>query len=514
MGRGPSCYYRLLLFLLLLADYLGLSRAAEDHQQQQPPAAALHGSVVSEGYDDQDDQQQQQQQEAYDWDLVIVIPSHITEFSRRCAVRDGWARQLRGHEQNNRAGLRTIKLVFTVGAHYPGNSTRDTAMAEMKQFGDMMQLPQWFEDRYDALGTKVRLSFQRVVDKLGRFRLLLKADTDSFIHVDRLLDFIDQHDMWNKQRVYAGSFRHAPVMWEPENKDHKWFDGKFTQMTGLTQYPWNAQGGGYVISYDLAKYLAHPPLQLKSWTHEDVGVGAWLMSLDHERIDMPVSYAEPECGCGAECWSGPSIPEPVIDHYVPEYLQRWRQRRYEIFGDSCWTPGKDDALPSDLIVGDKKGYPPTIMGVLKHRYYFTPLMAYGDDALVDDHYDTRSGICGIDFSWDFAANTSTTLAGGDQDFLSRADAAITRLTSNELGMMVCRGSDGYLYDQLECAASTHDLVSDDDDDDWKPLTDRLEPGAGVSSAGLLRRPPYSIRHHPVSVQGAWKIPSVWREALS
>ncbi|KAF4728140.1 DnaJ (Hsp40), sub C, member 2, partial [Perkinsus olseni] len=109
----------------------------------------------------------QQQQQAYDWDLVIVIPSHITEFSRRCAVRDGWARQLRDHEQNNRAGLRTIKLVFTVGAHHPDNSTRDTAIAEMKQFDDIITLPLGFVDRYDALGTKVRLSYGEVVDKLG-----------------------------------------------------------------------------------------------------------------------------------------------------------------------------------------------------------------------------------------------------------------------------------------------------------------------------------------------------------
>ncbi|EER13204.1 hypothetical protein Pmar_PMAR019035, partial [Perkinsus marinus ATCC 50983] len=68
---------------------------------------------------------------------------------------------------NNRAGQRSIKLLFTVGAHYPDNSTRDTAMAEMKQFGDIIQLPEWFEDRYDALGTKVRLSFQRAVDLFG-----------------------------------------------------------------------------------------------------------------------------------------------------------------------------------------------------------------------------------------------------------------------------------------------------------------------------------------------------------
>ncbi|KAF4726583.1 DnaJ (Hsp40), sub C, member 2, partial [Perkinsus olseni] len=154
MRRSPSCYYRLLLFLLLLAEHhLALSRAAEDHRQ--PPAAALHGSLISEGYDVHDEQQQQQ---AYDWDLVIVIPSHITEFSRRCAVRDGWARQLRDHEQS-------LPLVHITPIIPLGITT--AIRAEMKQFDDIITLPLGFVDRYDALGTKVRLSYGEVVDKLG-----------------------------------------------------------------------------------------------------------------------------------------------------------------------------------------------------------------------------------------------------------------------------------------------------------------------------------------------------------
>ncbi|EER01619.1 hypothetical protein Pmar_PMAR002613 [Perkinsus marinus ATCC 50983] len=328
--RLVGCHSRLFLLLLILTN---LCVAVQEQQQQ----STFEGNTILKGDGGQ----------AYDWDLVIVIPSHITEFSRRCAVRDGWARQLRGHEQNNRAGLRSIKLLFTVGAHYPDNSTRDTAMAEMKQFDDIITLPSDFVDRYDALGTKVRLSFREAVDRLGRFRLVLKADTDSYVHVEKLLDFFDKENMWNGDPVYAGSFRHAPVMWEPEDKDHKWFDGEFTKMTGLTQYPWNAQGGGYVISYDLAKYLAHPPLELKSWTHEDVGVGAWLMALDYRRVDMPVGFAAPECGCALDCvdpindLGGRDL---VIDHYVPPFLHRVRQRRMELFGDDCWVSSLSNTI--------------------------------------------------------------------------------------------------------------------------------------------------------------------------
>ncbi|KAF4724371.1 hypothetical protein FOZ63_032330, partial [Perkinsus olseni] len=386
------------------------------------------------------------------------------------------------------------KLVFTVGAHYPDNSTRDTAMAEMKQFDDMVTLPPDFVDRYDALGTKVRLSFREAVDQLGRFRLVLKADTDSYVHVDRLLEFFDKEHMWDGEPVYAGSFRHAPVMWEPENKDHKWFDGKFTQMTGLTQYPWNAQGGGYVISYDLAKYLAHPPLQLKSWTHEDVGVGAWLMSLDYRRIDMPVGFAAPECECALECvdkindLGGRHL---VIDHYVPPYLHRIRQRRMELFGDDCWSPQRsaaalltdppspighapvaDQSRPEDGIIPvNRKCYAPMWLGGedLQNEYALTPLQlapAFASSALqsltpLEDHSDTRSGVCGIQFDWTPSSASSSERC------------------------MVCRGTDGYDYDEFECGDPTSVIPAAVSSFNGDGLDGDQEVRADVDSAALL-----------------------------
>lgn len=37
----------------------------------------------------------------------------------------------------------------------------------------------------------------------------------------------------------------------------------------------------------------------------------------------------------------------VIDHYVPPFLHRIRQRRMEIFGDDCWTPS--DAVRASSV---------------------------------------------------------------------------------------------------------------------------------------------------------------------
>ncbi|KAF4673420.1 hypothetical protein FOL47_010572 [Perkinsus chesapeaki] len=375
--------------------------------------------------------------EQFDWDLVIVVPTHISEFSRRCAVRDSWGRQLRGHEQGNRQGKRTVKLVFIIGAHAPDDRTRAMALAEERQFGDIHVLPSDFVDEYRSLATKTRLSMRDAVHNIGKFRLLLKTDTDSFVHLERLLAFIDKEGMWNDRRVYAGAFRTDVVEWRQEDKGSKWWDGDFKKMTGLERYPYNAKGAGYIVSYDLAKYLADPPLPLRRWTHEDVGVGSWLMAIDHRRVSMPISFMTPECGCGATCDEDTFYQdddddilrkEPVvIDHYVPEYLQRWRQRRYELIGDACWASSETspEALPRDIIEVDDS-----------HNEAFT------------------TGMMGYTF-------------------------------------VVCRGSDGNEYDEFECTASSLSGEAHNHNqaaaaletplqlqDDWERLSETGSPSCG------------------------------------
>ncbi|KAF4686379.1 hypothetical protein FOZ60_005348 [Perkinsus olseni] len=421
----------------------------------------------------------------YDWDLVIVIPSHITEFSRRCAVRDGWARQLRGHEQNNRAGLRTIKLVFTVGAHYPDNSTRDTAMAEMKQFDDIITLPPDFNDYYRNLATKTRLSIHEIVHRTNSFKLLLKADTDSYVHVDRLLDFIDSTTCGRRAGRSTQEPSRPPTSFgtlETRTINGR-YDGEFAELTGIEKYPWHAKGAGYMLSYKLAKYLSDPPVPLRSWIHEDVGIGAWLMPVSWERVDMPVRFMEPQCDCATSCTHTmfhQDVNDPnevvVIDHYVPEYLHRWRQRRFELFADDCWAPRPSDTAsplvdiePSAAATADY--LPPVEMGFYDMKYQFEPLRSRAKPPIIPSHADTRSGVCQISFTFEDVSEPGSLGLRASKSY------------------RVCRGSDGSIYDDFEC-----DEVEREEDRsveaDWK---DRSSSSSCSSSQPpLLQRGPLTL----------------------
>ncbi|KAF4673418.1 hypothetical protein FOL47_010570 [Perkinsus chesapeaki] len=107
-------------------------------------------------------------------------------------------------------------------------------------------------------------------------------------------------------------------------------------------------------------------------------------------------------------------------------------------------------------------------------------MAYGNEALFDDHSDTRSGVCNIDFTWTPAEKGYPNEAANStsEAFLGSAAAAFSRHTINDPGMMVCRGSDGNLYDELECAKSVRPTSTVDED--WLPM-----PAPAVSASDVM-----------------------------
>mmetsp|Transcript_8661 Transcript_8661/g.7225 ORF Transcript_8661/g.7225 Transcript_8661/m.7225 type:complete len:110 (-) Transcript_8661:31-360(-) len=92
-----------------------------------------------------------------------------------------------------------------------------------------------------------------------------------------------------------------------------------------------------------------------------------------------------------------------------------------------------------------------------------------------------SGVCNIDFSWTPAEKGYPNEANSTSEaFLGSAAAAFARHTTNDPGMMVCRGSDGNLYDELECAASVRPTSTIEEDEDWLPM-----PAPAVSAADII-----------------------------
>merc|ERR1719356_911317 len=103
---------------------------------------------------------------------------------------------------------------------------------------------------------KTRLSIKYAVEHYN-FTLLLKADTDSWVFLDRLLAMLQKRVVFKNPNVsslvYAGNFREGRGSKPVLDKRNKWYDPVYTKEVGMDKYPMHAKGVGYILGHQLCK---------------------------------------------------------------------------------------------------------------------------------------------------------------------------------------------------------------------------------------------------------------------
>lgn len=279
------------------------------------------------------------------YDLVIVIPTHgKKDVERRNAIRSSWE-QYPAADRCEPCKRHTVKVLFVAGQEGDKREMEE----ENAKFGDLAVLPDFGQFQfYTHRAEKTQRSLRYALDHY-RFKLLLKSDTDAWVFMDRLLDFLDKHKLFEHRDdapgIYGGNFQLGKNVHPVTNPHAKWYDNVYTQDTGMYVYPTHAKGAGYLLSPDLVEYVAEmgastdPPAAglVQGWAHmpkledlpsEDVSMGFWLQAVNHTKVDMPVSIAQSACTTDRN-------KDLVVDHYVfPEDMKR-RWMYYVDTGDPC-----------------------------------------------------------------------------------------------------------------------------------------------------------------------------------
>lgn len=292
------------------------------------------------------------------YDLLIVIPCHGSrDFARRTAIRNSWAQYINS-PSCNACQKRKVRLLFVAGQE----GEQENLSHEAEEFNDLGILPDFGQfEYYTARAEKTQRSLRYAIEHF-RFRLLVKADTDSWVFVDRLLEFLEQRSLFSipsdDPGVYGGDFGDGTNVHAVEDPEAKWFDGVFRKFTGERIYPKHAKGAGYLLSPDLVEFIASmgPGIDgngrgesgksgegstdddnQKHWAHmprledlpsEDVSIGFWLQAVNHTKIEMPVSIQNGAC-------AGNGGKELVVDHYVSPEEMSLRWCRYVRSSDPC-----------------------------------------------------------------------------------------------------------------------------------------------------------------------------------
>jgi len=287
------------------------------HSPEEPTAAVLAPSslVASTG-----------QMDATHYDLFVVVPAHAKEKERRDAARKSWF----GYASSPRCvqcARHPTKVMFCVG----NESDVVESRAEAAAHGDMFVTEDYGQNAFWQDNSMKTLKCISYAVRHYSFRFIVKADTDSWVYMDRLLDFFDSRSLWSKRRLYAGDFlvggedKPNVAIADPEDK---YYDPTYRGISGLNEYPRYAHGSGYILGIDLAAYLAGQAEDTFEKFHmEDAGVGSWLMPIRKEFLQLNI-HSSPHCHQGA-----------VIDHGLDKTSMAERWARYTSTGNPCVAKG-------------------------------------------------------------------------------------------------------------------------------------------------------------------------------
>ncbi|XP_017523570.1 UDP-GalNAc:beta-1,3-N-acetylgalactosaminyltransferase 2 isoform X2 [Manis javanica] len=169
-------------------------------------------------------------------------------------------------------------------------------------------------DTYRNVPAKL-LNFYRWTVETTSFDLLLKTDDDCYVDLEAVFNRIS-HKNLDGPNFWWGNFR---LNWAVD-RTGKWQELEYPSPA----YPAFACGSGYVISRDVAYWLASNAGRLKTYQGEDVSMGIWMAAIGPKRYQDSLWLCEKTCEPGML-----SSPQ-----YSPQELtQLWRLK--ESCGDPC-----------------------------------------------------------------------------------------------------------------------------------------------------------------------------------
>ncbi|CAA2976017.1 hydroxyproline O-galactosyltransferase GALT2 [Olea europaea subsp. europaea] len=191
--------------------------------------------------------------------LFIGVLSATNHFAERMAIRKTWM-------QSSAIKSSKVAVRFFVALN-PRKEVNAILKKEAAYFGDMVILP--FMDRYELVVLKTIAICEYGVQNVTAAHIM-KCDDDNFIRVDTVLKEIE--GVPSTKPLYMGNLNlhHRPL------RNGKW--AVTYQEWPEEIYPPYANGPGYIISIDIAKYIVsqHANLSLRLFKMEDVSMGMWV----------------------------------------------------------------------------------------------------------------------------------------------------------------------------------------------------------------------------------------------
>ncbi|WJX56997.1 hypothetical protein P8452_42598 [Trifolium repens] len=224
-------------------------------------------------------------------ELFIGILSAGGNFAERMAVRKSWMQH------------KLIKSSHVVARFFVALHGRNDINVEIKKeaeyFGDIIIVP--YLDHYHLVALKTIAICEYGIRTDVAAKYIMKCDDDTFVRVDSVISKARQ--VQSGKSFYMGYINSHPKpmhrgKWAVNYED--WVE---------EEYPPYADGPGYIISSDIARFIASEFEQqkLKLFKMEDVNMGIWVKQFSSSR---EVKYIHNNKFCHYGC---------IEDYYIAHY---------------------------------------------------------------------------------------------------------------------------------------------------------------------------------------------------
>ncbi|BFG28167.1 hypothetical protein CerSpe_144410 [Prunus speciosa] len=213
--------------------------------------------------------------------LFIGVLSATNHFAERMAVRKTWM-------QSSVIKSSNVVVRFFVALN-PRKEVNAVLKKEAAYFGDIVILP--FMDRYELVVLKTISICEFGVQNVTA-AYIMKCDDDTFVRVDTVLKEIE--GISSKRSLYMGNLNllHRPL------RSGKW--AVTYEEWPEEVYPPYANGPGYIISIDIAKFVIsqHGSRSLRLFKMEDVSMGMWVEQFNSSMATVQYSHNWKFCQYG------------------------------------------------------------------------------------------------------------------------------------------------------------------------------------------------------------------------
>ncbi|MQL94760.1 hypothetical protein Taro_027423 [Colocasia esculenta] len=208
---------------------------------------------------------------------VIGVFSGFGRRNNRDAIRKSWlptGAALKKLEKD-----KGILLRFVIGRSANRGDSFDRAVDdENRKTNDLLILDNHIEAS-EELPKKSKLFFGHAADTWDA-EFYVKVNDDVYVNLDALGAMLAAH--MDKPRVYIGCMKSGEVFSQP---NHKWYEPDWWKFGDGKTYFRHASGEIYVISRAVAQFISINRSILRTYAHDDVSVGSWLIGLDVKHID-------------------------------------------------------------------------------------------------------------------------------------------------------------------------------------------------------------------------------------